>query len=47
MEEVIGAKPFPFHPLKWVALFTGPPIDGLDRRYPVSHNGPVALSYPP
>jgi hypothetical protein len=22
-----GAQPLPFHPLKWVALFTGPPID--------------------
>jgi hypothetical protein len=36
MEEVIGAEPLPFHPLKWVALITGPPIAVLDHRYPVS-----------
>jgi len=29
MEEV-RAQPLPFHPLKWVALFTEPPIDRLD-----------------
>ena len=35
MEEV-WAQPLPFHPLKWVALITGPPIDVLDHRYPVN-----------
>jgi hypothetical protein len=24
--EKVRAQPLPFHPLKWVALFTGPPI---------------------